>query len=144
MAQRGTVQKVKGKHVFVKVLREEACAHCNVCTTGLNEGKECVIEAVNKCDAKIGDIVDIDIQTNYFLRATAIMYGIPLLVLIVGLFVGGAITKILEVANQELITAIIGLALTGMAYLFINKQEKNKKTLEYLPVAISKATNTKN
>ena len=138
MAQLGTVESVKEKHIFVKVLREEACAHCQVCTTGINEGKECLIEAVNQCDAEVGDIVEIDIQANYFLRATAIMYGIPLIALILGIVLVAAIIGSLNIPQGETITAFGGLIFTAITYLWINKREKRKKNTKYLPIAISK------
>lgn len=138
MAQTGIVESIKDKNVFVKVIREGACAHCKMCTSGINEGKECIVEAVNKCDAKVGDTVEIDIQPNFFLRATAIMYGIPLIVMIAGIGVSLAILEPMGVAGAEIISAAIGLALTGIVYMTINKREKNNKNLKYLPMAISK------
>lgn len=138
MAQLGTVESVKDKHVFVKVLREEACAHCQVCTTGINEGKECLIEAVNQCDAQVGDIVEIDIQTNYFLRATAIMYGIPLIALVFGIVLGAVTIRTLGISQGEVITALVGLVFTAITYIWINKREKRKENTKYLPIAIAK------
>lgn len=139
MAQLGTVESIKENNVFVKVIREEACAHCKVCTTGINEGKECVIEAVNQCDANVGDIVEIDVQVNYFLRATAIMYGIPLIALLLGIGISLAILNSLGLPNSEVISALIGLTFTAIVYIGINKREKNNKNIEYLPIAISKS-----
>ncbi len=138
MAQTGTVESVKDNNIYVKVIREEACAHCKMCTTGINEGKECVIEAVNKCSAKVGDIVEIDVQNSYFLRATAIMYGIPLLALMLGIGVSLGILQSADVKGAELISAFIGLAFTGIVYVIINKRERNNKNTQYLPVAVSK------
>ncbi len=138
MAQKGTVESIKDQNVYVKVIREEACAHCKMCTTGLNEGKECVIEAVNQCGASIGDEVEIDVQNNYFLRATAIMYGIPLIALMIGIGISSAILKAKGIQGAELISAFIGLAFTGIAYLMINKREKGNKNTQYLPIAVSK------
>lgn len=138
MAQTGTVESIRNQNVYVKVIREEACAHCKMCTTGINEGKECVIEAVNKCGAKVGDIVEIDVENNYFLRATAIMYGIPLIALMIGIGVSLAILHANSVKEAELISAFIGLGFTGIVYMIINKREKNNKNTQYLPIAISK------
>lgn len=138
MAQIGKVESVKNKNVFVTVIREEACAHCQMCTTGINEGKKCTIEAVNKCDAKVGDTVEIDVQSNFFLRATAIMYGLPLVAMMVGIGVSLAILESIQVSNAEIISAVIGLVLTALVYLTINKREKNNKNTQYLPIAVSK------
>lgn len=138
MAQTGKVESIKDENVYVKVIREEACAHCKMCTTGVNEGKECVIEAVNKCQAEIGDIVEIDVQSNYFLRATAIMYGIPLLALMLGIGISLSILQSAGIQGAELISAFIGLAFTGVVYMIINQREKNNKNTQYLPIAVSK------
>lgn len=138
MAQIGLVESVKDKNVFVKVIRQEACAHCKMCTTGVNEGKECVIEAVNQCHAEVGDTVEIDVQSNYFLRATAIMYGVPLIAMMIGIGLSLGVLQSLDVPAAELISAVIGLALTGIVYLIINKREKANKNTQYLPIAVSK------
>lgn len=140
MSQLGTVESIEKDRVFVKVIREEACAHCQVCTTGINEGKECLIEVVNQCGAGVGDVVDIDIQTNYFLQATAIMYGIPLIAMVLGIVVSLGITSKLGLPNAEVISAVIGIILTGTVYLLINLREKKNKNIAYLPIAISKQT----
>lgn len=138
MSQIGTVQSMKNDHVFVKVIREEACAHCKVCTTGINEGKECLIEAVNQCDAIVGDVVNIDIQANLFLKATAIMYGIPLIAMVLGILISLGIMNKLGIPNADIISAMIGIIVTAMVYAWINLREKKNKNLAYLPSVISK------
>ena len=138
MSQIGIVESVHKNHVFVKVIREEACAHCKICTTGINEGKECLIEAVNQCGANVGDIVNIDIQANYFLQATTIMYGIPLLAMLFGISISLIFTKKLGLPNAETISAMLGIIFTGAVYIWINKREKKNKNMVYLPIAISK------
>ncbi|NLI89751.1 MAG: SoxR reducing system RseC family protein [Epulopiscium sp.] len=138
MAQIGKVDSIKNDNIFVKVIREEACAHCKMCTTGINEGKECIIEAVNKCNAKVGDVVEIDVQPNYFLRATAIMYGIPLIVLFLAIGISLGVLESKGVAAAEVISAFIGVFFTAIVYLAINKREKNNKNDKYLPIAVSK------
>ena len=139
MSQVGVVESVNKDHVFVKVMREEACAHCKICTTGINEGKECLIEAINQCEAVVGDLVNIDIQANYFLQATIIMYGIPLIVMLLGIGISLIITTKLGLSNAEIISATIGIILTGIVYLWINKREKKNKNMAYVPIAISKS-----
>lgn len=140
MAQLGQVEEVENDHIFVKVIREGACAHCRMCTSGVNEGKECIIEAVNKCGAEVGDTVEIDVQANFFLRATAIMYGIPLIAMIVGISISLIITKGLEMEYADAISAFVGVTFTALAYLGINKRERNNKNIKYIPIAISKET----
>ena len=138
MSQIGTVQSVKNNHVFVKVMREEACAHCQVCTTGINEGKECLIEAVNQCEATVGDVVNIDIQANYFLKATLIMYGIPLIAMVLGILISLGVMNKLGLPNADMMSALVGIIVTGIAYLWINQREKKNKNLAYLPSVVSK------
>lgn len=138
MSQIGVVESVKKDRVFVKVSREGACAHCRMCTSGINEGKECLIEAVNQCEAGVGDLVDIDIQAKYFLEATIIMYGIPLIAMLSGIGIAWMITKGLGIPNAETISAIVGIIFTSGVYFWINKREKKNENMAYLPIAISK------
>ena len=86
LRQTGKVVELKGKLAVVRFQRSDACGHCNACFHfGSNEAD---IEIDNSCDAGVGDIVAIELHSGSMFKASAIAYGIPLIGLILGVFIG--------------------------------------------------------
>ena len=81
--------------------------------------------------------MEIALTNNRFLKATYLMYGIPFLGLMVGLFVGyGAGIGLGR--NEEvfgMIGAVIGVVL---GFGFIKWKEKKQAFKQYLPKVVSK------
>src|SRR5690554_682466 len=83
----GKVIGIKDRYAIVSLVRNEACQKCGACSHG-HKTEEMILEADNLCNAKIGDWVGIDLAYSDFLRATFIMYGLPLIFLFLGFFAG--------------------------------------------------------
>jgi sigma-E factor negative regulatory protein RseC len=120
MAEIGEVIEVKEPYVVVRLIRSEACGKCNACSVGL-QSTEMILEAENRCDAKLGDQVEI-----------FIMYVIPLFALMAGLVIGYMIFE------NELLIFGIGILMMATSYILIRMNEKRFKTSEFRPIALSK------
>lgn len=131
MAEKGQVIELKNNLVIVKMSRTEACAKCGACKNGSVEN-EMLIEAENLCKANMGDWVELNLQSQDFLKATGIMYGIPLITLILG-FVSGYICF-----NSEIISFSFGILSMLLSYLWIKQKEPYWKKQNFLPLAIKK------
>lgn len=81
----GTVIKTQDTYAQVQMARSSACAHCGICTMGVNNTM--VVEAENLVGAKIGDRVKVAIESSAILKATSIVYLLPLIGLLIGYFV---------------------------------------------------------
>ena len=103
--QKGIVVEANGKKATVRFKKTDACGHCNACFRfGSNEAD---IEMDNTLGAKKGDEVYIDMHANTVLKASAIVYGIPI---------------------------IGGVALSGLSFLILKKLEpKFAKMNEFKP-----------
>lgn len=86
MRQTGTVIELKGKKAVVRFLRSDACGHCNACFH--LGGNEADIDIENTLGAQMGDTVGIDMHAKSVLKASLILYGVPLVALLVGAFIG--------------------------------------------------------
>ncbi len=128
MAEIGEVIEEKAPFVKVRLQRQEACGKCKGCIAGM-QSQEMIAEALNKCDAHVGDLVEISLEKSNFLKAVAIMYTIPLAALLIGILGGYMITK------NELISVVLGLGLTAAAYLVIKTQNHKFETTAYRPIA---------
>ena len=70
----------------MRFVRSDACGHCNACFhLGSNEAD---IDIDNVLGAKAGDMVGIEMHGKSVLRASLILYGIPLIALLVGAYLG--------------------------------------------------------
>lgn len=138
MAEKGVVTEIKNNIAVVKMVRTEACAKCRACIAGMSE-QEMFIDAQNACDAKVGDWVEMELVGSGFFQAVLIMYGIPLIALIVGMLVGfyviSPVFHLTGTGTDEIIGFITGLLFTFLAYLWIRSQETRWSKKKYQPVA---------
>lgn len=128
MAESGIVTEKKDNFVVVKLERQEACAKCKACVAGL-ESKDMFIEAENLCNAEINDIVSISLENSSFIKAVFIIYGIPLVALLMGLLVG------YYISGKEMVSILIGFIFLGLSYIIIRQNENRFNKGNYRPVA---------
>ena len=101
LRQTGKVVQLKGKLAVVRFQRSDACGHCNACFHfGSNEAD---IEIDNSCGAGVGDIVAIELHSGSMFKASAIAYGIPLIGLMLGVFIGSRISNMFAVIGGVLL-----------------------------------------
>lgn len=136
----GEVIAIEDDKAVIKMQRTEACAKCRACTSGM-ESKEMIIKAVNICGAVVGDNVEIMLDSADFFRATLIMYGIPFIAFLAGVFGGyyGAVKFNIEYA--ELVGIGLGIVFVLAAYGIIHTQEYRFKTGGYVPKAMNVVEN---
>lgn len=130
MGEKGQVIELKANIAVVKMERTEACAKCRACE-GLGK-HEMVIEAKNLCDADVGDTVEIDLESQNFLKAIGIMYGIPLITLMLGFVIGYILIK------NEFLSFALGIIFMLLTYLWIKQKEPYWKKQNFSPRAIKK------
>ncbi|MEJ8554886.1 SoxR reducing system RseC family protein [Tepidibacter sp. Z1-5] len=136
MRQTGVVVSTNENIAILKMQRHSACGSCGGCGMGSENSKNMQIQAVNRIGATKGDFVEVDISTPNVLKAAAIAYVIPLMVLFVGIVISSKVlTAINYRSNVETMSAIIGAFLMSIAFMIIKKNEpKFKKSEEYTPV----------
>lgn len=86
MRQQGVVILDKGKTAVVRFQKSDACGRCNACFH--LGGTEADIEIDNLLGAKEGDVVLIELHGKSVLKASLIVYGVPLIGLIAGAALG--------------------------------------------------------
>ncbi|MCH5279286.1 MAG: SoxR reducing system RseC family protein [Christensenellaceae bacterium] len=88
----GTVTELNGDKAKVVFKRSKACGNCKSC---INFGTdEAIVEINNSLDAKVGDRVEIALHSSSMLKASLIMYGIPIVALLLGVYLGCKINDI--------------------------------------------------
>lgn len=136
MNQQGyIVEVVDSVTAKLKLKRHSACASCGKCAT-TSEEKDIIVEVDNTIGAKVGDRVEVNMETVNVLKAAFIAYVTPLVALLVGTVGSFYGLKAIGIENNiELFSAIIGLALMLMAFFMLKKNDKKfRDSKEYIPI----------
>ncbi|QEK12079.1 SoxR reducing system RseC family protein [Crassaminicella thermophila] len=136
MIQVGKVVEIlDSKRAKVLMRKHAACGECGACQHG-DENMNLNIIAVNEINAEVGDIVEVNMETQNVLGAAFIVYVIPLFAMILGIGIGSYLFKKMGVTvNLEIYAICLGFVLTAIAYLAIKSREGSfKKDKRYMPV----------
>lgn len=128
----GIVQKIEGEYAIVQIQRQDMCGDCHACDA-VHESKPCALKCINSVNSQVGDSVEVSLDNTVFLKATYIMYGLPLLGLIGGIAIGYFAAQFIPAINPELLMilgAIIGMLIT---FVIIKKRDENNKYKKMLP-----------
>ena len=136
MNQQGyIVEIVDSVTAKLKLKRHSACASCGKCAT-TSEEKDIIVEVDNTIGAKVGDKVEVNMETVNVLKAAFIAYAIPLVALLLGTVGTFYSLKAVNVtSNVEFISGVVGLIFTFISFLILRKNDKKfRDSKEYIPV----------
>ena len=118
----------------LKLKRHSACASCGKCAT-TSESKDIIVEVDNTIGAKIGDRVEVNMETVNVLKAAFIAYTIPLAALLIGTVGAFYILSYMNINNIEVISGGVGLTFTLLSFLMLKKNDsKFRESKEYIPI----------
>lgn len=113
-AHTGVVVKLAGDMASVHFQRSAMCRHCGACLT-LDSGEmETLVK--NTLSAKPGDRVAVSIEPKRIMSAAILAYGVPLAMLLIGLYLGSLIS--------DAVSVLLGLSLCACSYLLLRRLEK--------------------
>lgn len=136
MTEYGQVVEIKNNIAYVKFRRTSACGSCKAC--GMLSGQnEIIVEVANDLNAKIGDLVEVNIKMKKAIKASAIAYVFPLIMLIMGVFFGWLLTDVWHVfENTDMTMALGAIIFVLLSFLLLkfasplyNKTVKNVYTM---------------
>ena len=87
MTESGQIIKLHGEFATVRIGRNSACGSCGMCTMTENQ-KHVDFHVKNTLDAKVNDVVLLDIKETNTLKLAAVAYLIPLALAVLFFFVG--------------------------------------------------------
>jgi len=138
MKEVGRIIEINDDMAKILIVRHIACGNCGACQVG-KENLNMILTTENTVGGKPGDLVEIELKTENFLYASFIMYGIPLIGLIIGLIGGyysGRIFGFDENISQ-IIAAFAGILFISISYICIKALDpKIKKMSKFKPVLI--------
>jgi sigma-E factor negative regulatory protein RseC len=126
----GKVVRVVSDKAFVEVERTSACAQCGLQEVEEMTGGRPIFVAMNMAKANVGDIVSIRVESVAYIKASAFIYGIPILFLIIGAVIGIYLDGKFGISSDTL-SAMLGMAglIIGIVVLFIFRRKGGKKNI---------------
>lgn len=121
MDQIGQVVEIQGKTAIVRVRRTSACGeNCSGCS-GECKPTASTMKAVNGLDAKVGDMVKVEMNPGAYVLLAFIGYILPLILTVAAYLLANRITSDSLVAD---ITAVVTLIVTLVVFYFVDKIPK--------------------
>jgi len=119
MNEYGLVVKNENGVASVQFRRSSACGKCKAC--GMMAGQnEIIVEVPNDINARVGQLVEVNIVMKKAIKASAIAYIFPLFMLVLGAVLGWLLTDIWSVfANRDVTMAICALIFTALSFLLL-------------------------
>lgn len=130
MGEIAKVTNVNNNTITATLVRSSACGDCHACSVGMSgDGKEKNLEitAVNECDAKVGDNVNVELSNKALISATLIMYGIPLVAMVLGMLIGSR--------YSDVFAFILGILFVVITFIGIKIYDKRVDKKTYMSVA---------
>ncbi len=134
MEQVGIIKKTTGNMAVVEVTRFSGCGgNCKSC------GGSCSVESAtltvtikNDIGAKEGDLVEIKARPKKILKYTFIVYMIPFIMLLMGIFIGVNYFQSIGKSNYEILGIGVGMVFLAASFVimrvvdnYINRRDEN-------------------
>ncbi|WP_336367119.1 SoxR reducing system RseC family protein [Marinobacter sp. C2H3] len=115
ITEQGLVVAVQGDDVWVQTIRTSACQSCAARSgcgqrslARLSAGRANQVRVANALSAAVGDRVTLGIEESAVLKASAVVYALPLITMLLGTLAGNALAPGGD--SGALIGALAGLA----------------------------------
>lgn len=139
----GTVKEIKGKTVVVSLERQDMCGDCHACEM-MSGKKSCTLNCETDQPYRIGDKVEVDITNQYFLKATYIVYGVPLVGFIIGLILGIGLSYFVNASYKDVVIAVVTLLGTALGVGYIKMRDHKNAYRKFLPHIVGKVEASEN
>jgi len=126
MVEKAKIVALNENMAKVQVKRVSACGEsCAGCKGGCTPSY-IFVDAINNIRAGMGQEVEIEMQTKVVLNAIVLNYGIPLLMLTIGIFSGSVLVDSLHLnVSRDLLGVFLGFVFMALSYIFASKIDKS-------------------
>ena len=137
----GVVKAVQGSMALVVTKAEPECQGCkarDACTATGGGGANVEVRVHNTAGAKVGDIVIISMKGSSLLKASFLVYMVPIIALIGGIILGHSLSGVISI-DKDLLVGILGLLAFLGAFIWVKKKgDKLSGSKEFIPEIVSK------
>lgn len=130
MEQVGFVRRLKDDNKMELEVRRGSAwgGGCNDCGGSCDEDAHIVVVS-NDLNAKVGDFVELQAEVGHLLKYTFIIYMIPFVFLVGGIFIGNYVFRDSNTDSRELLSFLSGLVSVAISLIvlkFMDKKEAKK------------------
>ncbi len=134
----GKIEKIDGNTAVISVKRVSACGdNCKSCSSACKVNS--VIFETDISDAKdeinVGDFVEIQAENEVMLKHIAVLYGLPLILMLFTVFI---FQIILTGPNKDIISAIASVFSLIISFYLLKAYDKNEMKKNVLKFTIGK------
>ena len=138
LEEAGFVLRVEGELAIVKTKRSTMCDGCGsggFCRT-LGGGSDMEVAARNEAGAKVGDEVRVTVPPKTFLKASFLVYMVPVAALILGALLGSTLGPSLSTGvSSDLFAVVFGLILFSLSFVVMRVWARGAKgDQQYCPI----------
>ncbi len=119
----GRVIKIENGQMLISMKRDSACGSCESCAAGC-ESKEHIIKAKLRANYEVGDLVSIKVDSRKMLRGVMMVYLVPLLAFLLGIFASNYIFSKFSFKVQDFYSIIIGVVLLLISLVIVKAYDK--------------------
>lgn len=142
IVEEGIVVSVENQFANVVVVQSESCNECSakiLCKP--KSPNENIVKVINSLGALPGDKVRFEVKGSALLSASFMLYGIPILIFVIGIFLGLSVFS--DYTIKELYAVLFGIGLI-IIYFFLSIGKFKNQNKEVLPRIISTEVKKKN
>lgn len=139
MDEIGIVKQTAGTSAQIELERTKQCKHCGLCIPSI-EGRMLLVDIENTVNAQPGDKVRLALSGGNIIIASLIVYGLPLLGLILGSIAGNMVFE--RIYSQYKFLPVLGAGIgliCGFVIGFI-VDKISKRSGKYNPRIVEKLT----
>lgn len=133
LVEEGIVTEIKNGIATVSVNNSESCEECSAKIFCHTENNTRNVTAKDPYGVKAGDKVQISIKGRSVVAASFLLYGLPLILLIAGIFIGMNTFK----TNAELFSSLVSIIAVSIYFLTVHLLSKSQRRKnKFLPKII--------
>ncbi len=136
--EEGIVMETAGGMAKVSILAKSACEKCASAGVCHPAGEDSYMEVTNPLGAKKGQKVKVVLAPQVYLKASIILYGIPMAIFIAAAIIGKNVGRTFAgEADSDLWAFFFGMTFMLVSFFFIRRyNNKVETTQEYKPVIV--------
>lgn len=122
MEQKGMVVEVIDGKAIVAIRRHDVCGKCGGCGAVISGAGENHIETNNFVNAVVGNTVRIGMDTSHVLKASFVVYIVPIMALLLGIWLGQQLTGV--VGTFARFDIVLGLVFLLASYFIVRGYDR--------------------
>lgn len=125
----------KAQTAWVKTVQSGPCKSCserNSCH-GESKNQEREVEAINLVGAKVGDLIQISVDSGALLKATFLLYVFPIICMFAGALAGNKLGVDMNINPSTLSVLVAAIFFTGAMIIVRMRAGRMALKMEYRP-----------